>query len=65
MVDIHLNASCLSTQIHPYSPPLWGIVVFYKHHFADIPNVFQIWSTLAGYEESAVEFEPVTNREIF
>ena len=31
----------------------------------NITNVFQIWSTLAGYKELARGFEPIINREIF
>ena len=31
----------------------------------DITNVFQIWQTLAGYEELARGFQPIKNREIF
>ena len=31
----------------------------------NITNVFQIWSTLAGYRELARGFEPIINREIF
>ena len=30
----------------------------------DIANFFQIWSTLAGYEELAGKFEPIRNGEI-
>ena len=44
----------VSEYIYHYSPSLWRIVVYYKHHFLDIPNVFQIWSAQAGYEELAV-----------
>ena len=29
-----------------------------------IASFFQIWSTLAGYEEITVGFEPITNVEI-
>ena len=28
-------------------------------------NVFQIWSTLGGYEELALGFEPIRNRELY
>ena len=30
-----------------------------------IANVFQIWWTLAGYEDEAAGFKPIRNREIF
>ena len=30
----------------------------------DIPNTFQIWSTLANYEELIGEFGPIRNGEI-
>jgi len=30
-----------------------------------IATVFQIWWTLAGYEDEAAGFKPISNREIF
>ena len=36
-----------------------------KAGFHSIVNLFQIWSTPAGYEELAVGFEPIKSREIF
>ena len=36
-----------------------------KAGFHSIVNLFQIWLTLAGYEELALGFEPIKSREIF
>ena len=34
-------------------------------HFSHIAKFFQIWSTIAGYDELWVEFKPFRNGEIF
>ena len=42
----------------------WRLLCTIDVTVPDIANVFQIWSTLAGYEEIAVLREPITNVEI-
>ena len=54
------------------SPELLGGCPFFSHsfmmyywlNFPYIANVFQIWSTVAGYEELAVGFEPIRNGDV-
>ena len=42
----------------------WGLLCTVDVTVPDIANFFQIWSTLAGYEEITVGFEPITNVEM-
>ena len=42
----------------------WGLLCTVDVTVLDIANFFQIWSTLAGYEEITVGFEPITNVEM-
>ena len=42
-----------------------GITLYCWRHFLDLVNVFQICSTLAGFQELAAGFEPRRNWEIF
>ena len=42
----------------------WGLLCTFDVTVPDIANFFQIWSTLAGYEEITVGFEPITNIEM-
>ena len=42
----------------------WRLLCTVDVTVLDIANFLQIWSTLAGYEEITVEFEPITNAEI-
>ena len=42
----------------------WGLLCTVDVTVPDIANFFQIWATLAGYEEINVGFEPITNVEM-
>ena len=42
----------------------WGLLCTVDVTVLDIANFLQIWSTLAGYEEITVGFEPITNVEM-
>lgn len=42
-----------------------GIKLHHWRHFLDIVNVFRIWSTLVGFQELALGFEPSRNGKIF
>ena len=63
-----LYCSTKTTQTLPRTSRLW--VLFWGLRSAvdvsvpDIANLFQILSTLAGYEEITVVFEPITKVEM-
>ena len=42
----------------------WGLLFIVDVTVPGIANFFQMWSTLAGYEEITVGFEPITNVEM-
>ena len=42
-----------------------GITLHYWRNFRDIVIIFQMWSTVAGFQELAAGFEPSRNGEIF
>ena len=40
------------------------LLQFLRHHF-NLAKFFEIWSTVAGYDELCMSFEPIRNGEIF
>ena len=63
-VLLYKNVNANSFQGFLVAGPFWRLLFTIDDTVPDIANVFQIWSTLAGYEEIAVLFEPITNVEI-
>ena len=45
-------------------PQCFSVTPYYRRHFLDMANGFQIWSTQAGHEETAGGFEPIRLRNI-
>ena len=45
-------------------PQCFSVTLYYRRHFLDMANGFQIWSTQAGHKEAAGGFEPIRLRNI-